>query len=353
MIWKGLIHKYKEQLPVSEKTPEISLFEGNTPMIPISNLAKAYQIPADWYIKFEGMNPTGSFKDRGMCMAIAKAKEEGAKAVICASTGNTSASAAAYAARANMACFVIIPEGKIALGKLSQAMLHGAKVIQIKGNFDKALEFVQQICEKYPIALVNSINPYRIEGQKTIAFEIIEALGDAPTYHSIPVGNAGNITATWKGYNEAMASGLSDHLPKMLGFQAAGAAPIVLGKVVEKPETIATAIRIGNPVSWKQAEAARDLSGGVIDKIDDETITHFQKELARLDGVFCEPACAVALAGVVAYHQKQPFQKGDSIVSTITGHGLKDPERAIEIAEKPLFAEDSLKEIAAIITAYL
>lgn len=353
MIWKGLLHQYKDRLPISDKTPAISLFEGNTPMIPLDNLAAHYQIPAKWYIKFEGMNPTGSFKDRGMCMAIAKAKEAGAKAVICASTGNTSASAAAYAARAKMSCFVIIPEGKIALGKLSQAMLHGAKVIQIKGNFDKALEFVQQICEQYPIALVNSINPYRIEGQKTIAFEIIEALGDAPSFHSIPVGNAGNITATWKGYNEALSAGDSTRLPKMLGFQAAGSAPIVLGHVVEKPDTIATAIRIGNPVSWKQAEAARDLSGGTIDKIDDETITHFQKELARLEGVFCEPACAVALAGVVAYHQKHPFNGSDSIVSTITGHGLKDPERAIEIAEKPLFAQDSLADIASIITKFL
>ena len=262
MIWRGLIHKYKAHLPVNDATPIVSLCEGNTPLIPIDNCAKALGIKSKWYVKFEGVNPTGSFKDRGMCMAVTKAKEAGMSTVICASTGNTSASAAAYAAKANMKCIVLIPKGKIALGKLSQAMMHGARVIQIDGNFDKALTIVRDISKNLPIALVNSVNPYRIDGQKTAAFEIVDALDCAPTYHFMPVGNAGNITAYWKGYNEYKSLGKITALPKMMGFQAEGAAPIVRGHVVDHPETIATAIRIGNPASWASAEAARDESGG-------------------------------------------------------------------------------------------
>jgi len=292
-------------------------------------------IDANWYVKFEGLNPTGSFKDRGMCMAVTKAKEAGMKTIICASTGNTSASAAAYAAKAKMDCIVLIPKGKIALGKLSQAMMHGARVIQIDGNFDVALNIVREIAEKEPIALVNSVNPNRIEGQKTGAFEIIEQLGDAPDYHFMPVGNAGNITAYWKGYNEYLDLGKSTKKPKMIGYQAEGAAPIVRGHVVENPETIATAIRIGNPASWKFAEAARDESGGHIGMVSDDTITKYQQLLAQKDGVFCEPACAVAIAGVVEMAKTHTFKKDETIVSIITGHGLKDPDQAIKVSVTP------------------
>ena len=282
-------------------------------------------IPARWYVKYEGLNPTGSFKDRGMTMAITKAKEAGSKIVMCASTGNTSAAAAAYAAKAGMGCCVIIPDGKIALGKLSQAMMHGALVLQISGNFDDALNLVREITDEYPIALVNSVNPYRIEGQKTGAFEIVDALGEAPDFHFIPVGNAGNITAYWKGYCEY----------KSLG-KASGSAPIVLGHPVLNPETIATAIRIGNPASWKGAVAARDDSAGHIDMVTDEEMTVAQQALAACDGVFCEPASAASVAGVLKWHKEHPFQAGQTIVSVLTGHGLKDPNRAIEISASPL-----------------
>ncbi|MEC8678740.1 MAG: threonine synthase, partial [Candidatus Margulisiibacteriota bacterium] len=271
----------------------------------------------------------------GMCMAVTKAKEAGMKTIICASTGNTSASAAAYAAKAKMDCIVLIPKGKIALGKLSQAMMHGARVIQINGNFDVALNIVREIAEKEPIALVNSVNPNRIEGQKTGAFEIVEQLGDAPDYHFMPVGNAGNITAYWKGYNEYLDLGKSTKKPKMIGYQAEGAAPIVRGHIVENPETIATAIRIGNPASWKFAEAARDESGGHIGMVSDDTITKYQQLLAQKDGVFCEPACAVAIAGVVEMAKKHTFKKDENIVSIITGHGLKDPDQAIKVSVTP------------------
>ncbi len=335
MVWNGLIEEYREYLPVNEDTPIISLNEGNTPLIPIQNLAKHLGIPAEWYVKFEGLNPTGSFKDRGMCMAVTKAKEEGRKTVICASTGNTSASAAAYAAKANMDCVVLIPKGKIALGKLSQAMMHGARVIQIDGNFDVALNIVREIAENEPLALVNSVNPYRIEGQKTGAFEIVDQLGSAPDYHFIPVGNAGNITAYWKGYQEYKQLGKISSLPKMVGFQAEGSAPIVRGHVVENPETIATAIRIGNPASWKYAEAARDESKGYIGMVSDDKITMYQQLLAQKDGVFCEPACAVAIAGVVEMADTYSFKPSDKIVSVITGHGLKDPDQAIKVSVKP------------------
>jgi len=335
MMWKGLVEEFKDFLPVNEQTPIVSLNEGNTPLIPIQNLAEHLGIAAKWFVKFEGLNPTGSFKDRGMCMAVTKAKEAGMKTIICASTGNTSASAAAYAAKAKMDCIVLIPKGKIALGKLSQAMMHGARVIQINGNFDVALNIVREIAEKEPIAIVNSVNPYRIEGQKTGAFEIIKQLGDAPDYHFMPVGNAGNITAYWKGYNEFFDLKHSTKKPKMIGFQAEGAAPIVRGHVVEEPETIATAIRIGNPASWKFAEAARDDSGGHIGMVSDEIITKYQKLLAQKDGVFCEPACAVAIAGVVEMAKTYSFSKDETIVSIITGHGLKDPDQAIKVSVTP------------------
>lgn len=335
MMWKGLVEEFKEYLPVNENTPIVSLNEGNTPLIPVQNLAEHLGIYANWYVKFEGLNPTGSFKDRGMCMAVTKAKEDGMNTIICASTGNTSASAAAYAAKAKMDCIVLIPKGKIALGKLSQAMMHGARVIQIDGNFDVALNIVREIAEKEPIALVNSVNPNRIEGQKTGAFEIVAQLGDAPDYHFMPVGNAGNITAYWKGYNEYFDLGKSTKKPKMIGYQAEGAAPIVRGHVVENPETIATAIRIGNPASWKYAEAARDESGGHIGMVSDDTITKYQQLLAQKDGVFCEPACAVAIAGVVEMAKTHTFKKDETIVSIITGHGLKDPDQAIKVSVTP------------------
>ena len=335
MAWKGLIEEYREYLPVTDKTPVVTLNEGNTPLIKIDNLAEHLGINASWYVKFEGVNPTGSFKDRGMCMAVTKAKEDGMTTVICASTGNTSASAAAYAAKAGMKCIVLIPKGKIAMGKLSQAMMHGAKVIQIDGNFDIALNIVRKIAETEPIALVNSVNPYRIDGQKTGAFEIVEQLGFAPDYHFMPVGNAGNITAYWKGYNEYLELGKTDRLPKMMGFQAEGAAPIVRGHVVENPETIATAIRIGNPASWKFAEAARDESGGAIGMVSDDDISMYQQLLANKDGVFCEPACAVSIAGVVQMKDTIEFKETDTIVSIITGHGLKDPDHAISVSVQP------------------
>jgi threonine synthase len=346
MLWKGLVEEYKAYLPVTETTPVVTLNEGNTPLISVQNLADHLGISAKWYVKFEGLNPTGSFKDRGMCMAVTKAKEDGMTTVICASTGNTSASAAAYAAKANMDCIVLIPKGKIALGKLSQAMMHGARVIQIDGNFDLALTIVREIAQKEPIALVNSVNPYRIEGQKTGAFEIIDQLGNAPNYHFMPVGNAGNITAYWKGYNEYFNLKKSSRRPKMMGFQAEGSAPIVRGHVIENPETIATAIRIGNPASWAFAEAARDESGGHIGMVSDDTITHYQQLLAQKDGVFCEPACAVAIAGVAKMAETISFKNTDTIVSIITGHGLKDPDQAIKVSVTPTVVEASYAAVS-------
>ncbi len=332
--WPGLINAYRKYLPVNKKTPVVTLNEGNTPLIKLENLPQALGMDLDIYVKYEGLNPTGSFKDRGMTLAITKAKEDGCKAVICASTGNTSASAAAYAARAGLDCIVILPQGKIALGKLAQAMMHGAKVIEIEGNFDQALDIVREMGEKYPVAIVNSINPYRIEGQKTGSFEICTQLGKAPDYHAIPVGNAGNITAYWKGYKEWKKAGFIKKLPKMIGFQAAGSAPIVEGHPIEKPETIATAIRIGNPASWKQAEDARDSSGGLIEAVTDEEITDAQKLLAKHDGIFCEPASAASLAGVIKKYKQGYFKKKATVVCILTGHGLKDPDRAISICEK-------------------
>ncbi|MFA6321240.1 MAG: threonine synthase [Candidatus Omnitrophota bacterium] len=347
----GLIEKYRKFLPVTDKTPVISLNEGNTPLIYACHISSLVGKDAEVYLKYEGLNPSGSFKDRGMTMAISKAVEEGSKAVMCASTGNTSASAAAYSARAGIKSIVLIPEGAIALGKLSQALIHGAKVIAIQGNFDEALELVREITDKYPITLVNSINPYRIEGQKTGAFEICDTLGEAPEFHAIPVGNAGNITAYWKGYKEYKAAGISKRLPKMLGFQAAGSAPIVMGHPIKDPKTIATAIKIGNPASWKQAEAARDDSGGVIDAVTDDEILAAYKLLASREGVFVEPASAASVAGVLKLANSGYFKGMGKIkiVCVLTGHGLKDPDRAIASVEKPAIVKPEkeliLKEI--------
>lgn len=337
----GLIEKYRKFLPVTDKTPVISLNEGNTPLIYACHISGLVGKNIEVYLKYEGLNPSGSFKDRGMTMAISKAVEEGSKAVMCASTGNTSASAAAYSARAGIKSIVLIPEGAIALGKLSQALIHGAKVIAIKGNFDDALTLVREITDKYPITLVNSVNPYRIEGQKTGAFEICDALGEAPEFHAIPVGNAGNITAYWKGYKEYKTAGISKRLPRMLGFQAEGSAPIVLGHPVKEPKTIATAIKIGNPASWKQAEAARDESGGLIDSVTDDEILAAYKLLALHEGVFVEPASAASVAGILKLAKNGYFKGADKvkIVCVLTGHGLKDPDRAISSVEKPVVVE--------------
>lgn len=328
MYYQGLINRFKEYLPVSEKTPVITLNEGNTPLIKADNLAKKIGIEAEIYLKFEGCNPTGSFKDRGMTMAVSKAKEEGSGAIICASTGNTSASAAAYGAKGGLKTYVLIPDGYIALGKLSQAMMYGAEIIAIQGNFDEALEMVRKISDNYPITLVNSVNPYRIEGQKTGAFEICEALGDAPDYHFIPVGNAGNITAYWKGYKEFYNLGKSKKLPKMMGFEAEGSAAIVKGERIMKPETLATAIRIGNPASWSQAEAARDESKGVINCVSDEEIVKAYKLIASCEGVLAEPASAASVAGLIKFKDK--INQGSKIVCVLTGNGLKDPDNAIK-----------------------
>ncbi len=347
MVNPGVIERYRRYLPVSDKTRVITLNEGYTPLVRAHNLSPLIHPRLDIYLKYEGLNPTGSFKDRGMTMAITKAVEEDYKVVLCASTGNTSASAAAYAARAKLKCAVLIPEGKIALGKLSQAMIHGARVIQIKGNFDNALTLVRQICESQPIALVNSVNPYRIEGQKSGAFEIVDDFeGMAPDFHALPVGNAGNITAYWKGYKEYYAVGKCKNLPRMLGFQAAGAAPIVLGHPVENPSTFATAIRIGNPASWETAEKARDELKGIIDSVTDDEIRAAYKMLASTEGVFAEPASAASIAGLVKLAATGFFDSGDPlmgerfrVVCILTGHGLKDPDSAIKAAEQPITVE--------------
>ena len=336
-MWNGVIDKYREYLPVTNETPVITLQEGNTPLIRAEHLTQ--EIGArklEIFLKFEGMNPTGSFKDRGMTVAVSKAKEKKAKAVMCASTGNTSASAAAYAARAKLDCFVLIPSGNIALGKLAQALMHGAKVIAIDGNFDDALTLVREITSKYPIVLVNSLNPNRIEGQKTGAFEICDVLGGVPEYHAIPVGNAGNITAYWKGYMEYKTNGKVTSCPKMIGFQAEGAAPIVRGHPIKNPETIATAIKIGNPASWKKAEQAAQESGGLIDFVSDEEILSAYRMLASLEGVFVEPASAASVAGVIKLNKKGYFGSGEKrIVCILTGHGLKDPDRAVKMVGEP------------------
>lgn len=326
--YKGLINKYREYLPVDEFTPIVTLNEGNTPLIKADNLARKLELDAEIYLKFEGSNPTGSFKDRGMTMAVTKAKEAGSNAIICASTGNTSASAAAYGARAGLKTYVLIPDGYIALGKLSQAMMYGAEIIAIQGNFDQALEVVRKISEEYPITLVNSVNPYRIEGQKTGAFEICDALGQAPDYHFIPVGNAGNTTAYWKGYKEYNEKGKINNLPKMMGFEAEGAAAIVRGERIMNPETIATAIRIGNPASWEKAEAARDESKGTISSVNDDEIMTAYKLIANCEGVLAEPASAASVAGLIKC--RHTIKTGAKCVCILTGNGLKDPDNAIK-----------------------
>jgi threonine synthase len=346
MIWRGIIHHYRAFLPINDRTPIVTLHEGNTPLIRVENLEKVLDQELEIYLKYEGLNPTGSFKDRGMTVAISKAKEEGARAVICASTGNTSASAAAYAARAGIPAYVLIPKDAIALGKLSQAMMHGATVLAVDGNFDQALHIVRYLGENYPITIVNSINPLRIEGQKTGAFEICEQLGGrAPDYQAIPVGNAGNITAYWQGYKEYKAQNLIPAMPRMIGFQAEGAAPIVRGHVIEDPHTIATAIKIGNPASWKKAENAAKESQGAIDMVSDEEILHAYKLLAR-EGVFVEPASAASVGGVIKFAQQGKFRKGDVIVCILTGHGLKDPDRAIQTAPQAITVPADEKEVA-------
>ena len=348
MVYQGVIRRYKKYLPVTEKTPIVTLLEGDTPLIEAENLRVSLGVDCKIYLKYEGLNPTGSFKDRGMTVAVSKAVEEGASTVICASTGNTSASAAAYAAKAKLKCVVLIPEGAVALGKLSQALIHGAEVLAIKGNFDDALSLAREISDKYPVVLVNSINPHRIEGQKTAAFEIVDSLGNAPDYQFMPVGNAGNITAYWKGYKEYKTIFLEKvklKLPRMMGFQAEGAAPIVRGHPIKKPRTIATAIRIGNPASWKKAEEARDESKGVIDTVTDKEIIDAYKMLSSREGLFVEPASAASLAGLVKYVRKGYFSQSSTIVCILTGHGLKDPDRAIKLARKVRVVKANLKSV--------
>ena len=328
--YTGLINKYRDRLPVHDDTRLISLGEGNTPLIRLNNIPGMLEREVDIYVKYEGLNPTGSFKDRGMTMAVTKAVEEGSRAIICASTGNTSASAAAYAARAGITAFVLIPDGKIALGKLAQAMMHGAVVVQIEGNFDAGMQLVKEVGETEPVTIVNSINPYRIQGQKTAAFEIIEELGSAPDYHCLPVGNAGNITAHWMGYCEYHEHGIVNNRPVMVGYQAAGAAPFIRGAMVDDPETVATAIRIGHPQSWEKAWRVKEESGGWFEACSDEEILAAQKLLAEKEGIFCEPASATSLAGAMRNVRNGTIPEGSRIVCTLTGHGLKDPDTAIE-----------------------
>jgi threonine synthase len=345
--WPGLIETYRSYLPVSENTPVVTLQEGNTPLIPVPSIAEIIGKQVKVFVKYDGLNPTGSFKDRGMTMAISKAKEEGAKAVICASTGNTSASAAAYARRGGLRAFVVIPDGYVALGKLAQALLYGAEVLAIKGNFDRALEIVRDMANEYPITLVNSVNPYRIEGQKTGAFEVVDNLGNAPDWLCIPVGNAGNITAYWMGFCQYHQAGKADRLPRMMGFQAAGAAPIVNGAPVEHPETVATAIRIGNPASWQKAVAAQQASQGEFNIVTDEEILAAYRLLACQEGVFCEPASAASVAGLLKVKDQVP--QGATIVCVLTGNGLKDPDAAIKYSNNDSFKqgiEPNLKVVA-------
>lgn len=348
MRWEGVLKAYKEYLPITDKTPMLSLNEGNTPLIRANYISQL--VGATVYLKFEGANPTGSFKDRGMVLAVAKALEEGAKAVICASTGNTSASAAAYAARAGLKCIVLIPQGKVALGKLAQALFYGAKVVAIKGNFDEALKLVRKISEDFPIVIVNSINPYRIDGQKTAAFEVCDALGTAPHYLFIPVGNAGNITAYWKGFKEYFALGKIEKLPKMMGFEAEGAAAIVKGEPIPNPETIATAIRIGNPASWKQAVAAAEESNGEISCVSDDEIIDAYRLIAQREGIMAEPASAASVAGLLKYHRSKGLKPTDVIVAVLTGHGLKDPDNAIKFTlNEPIEVEPVYEEVLRVI----
>lgn len=348
----GLINRYKARLPINANTRIISLNEGNTPLIQLQNIPRMIGKDVDIYVKFEGLNPTGSFKDRGMTMAVTKAVEEGSRAIICASTGNTSASAAAYAARAGIKAFVLIPDGKIALGKLAQTLMYNATIIQINGNFDQGMELVKEVATHAPVTIVNSINPYRIDGQKTAAFEIIDDLGQAPDYHCLPVGNAGNITAYWKGYKEySMETNgiapVTTKRPVMCGYQAAGAAPFVAGHMIDNPETLATAIRIGRPQSWDFAWAAQKESGGWFDKFTDEQILAAQKMLSQYEGIFCEPASATSLAGALQDIASGKIPEGSTIVCTLTGNGIKDPDIAIKQCAdaKPVTIDASLDAV--------
>lgn len=339
----GILATYRDFLPVTEKTPMLTLHEGNTPLIHAENLSAMLDI--ELYLKYEGMNPTGSFKDRGMVMAVAKALEEDSKAIVCASTGNTSASAAAYAAKANLKCYVLIPEGKIAIGKLVQALAYGAEIIMVEGNFDQALAIVKEIVQKEAITLVNSINPYRLEGQKTAAFEIVDVLGGAPDIVALPVGNAGNISAYWKGFTEYRRAGKCGTLPRMYGFQAAGAAPLVKGEPVEDPETIATAIRIGNPASWEKAMRAIRESKGIVAAVTDEEILESYQLLARKEGVFAEPASCAALAGILKLKREGRLEKGVTVVLILTGNGLKDPDIAIHLYKQNYFQAAEVEQV--------
>ncbi|HHJ16074.1 MAG TPA: threonine synthase [Gammaproteobacteria bacterium] len=339
--YTGLIDKYRDRLPVHDDTRIISLGEGNTPLIRLNNIPRALGKDVDIYVKYEGLNPTGSFKDRGMTMAVTKAVEDGSRAVICASTGNTSASAAAYAARAGITAFVLIPEGKIALGKLAQAMIHGAVVLQIRGNFDEGMQLVKDIGENTPVTIVNSINPFRLQGQKTAAFEIVEELERAPDYHCLPVGNAGNISAHWMGYTEYFEHGIVNNRPKMVGYQASGSAPFLRGEMVDNPETVATAIRIGHPQSWDKAWKVREESNGWFDECSDEEILAAQKLLTEKEGIFCEPASATSLAGALRDITSGKIPEGSTIACTLTGHGLKDPDTAIKQCSEGVITIDA------------
>ena len=363
--YRGLLDRYRHRLPVTDATPIVSLNEGNTPLMHLQNIPRDVGVDADIWVKFEGLNPTGSFKDRGMTMAVSHALQEGSRAIICASTGNTSASAAAYAARAGMLAFVIIPEGKIAMGKLAQAMMHGATILKIDGNFDDGMRLVREVAEEAPVTVVNSINPYRLQGQKTVAFEIVESLGRAPDYHCLPVGNAGNISGHWIGYSECCpderncvtascnfcdgncpyaSEPLADSRPVMLGYQATGAAPFMRGHPVEHPETVATAIRIGNPQSWELALAASRESGGWFDEFSDDAILATQKLLAQREGIFCEPASAVAVSGALQDLKSGRIPAGSTVVCTLTGHGLKDPDIAMTNSSAPMITVKAHKD---------
>ena len=341
--WRGVIEEYRDRLPVSDATPVVSLGEGGTPLVRSESLSG--ETGCDVFLKYEGANPTGSFKDRGMTVAISKALEEGAKAVVCASTGNTSASAAAYAGRAGLTCAVLVPRGKVAVGKLAQTLIHGARVLEVEGNFDRALSIARELADRYPVTLVNSVNPYRLEGQKTAAFEVCDALGRAPDLHLMPVGNAGNISSYWMGYRELAEDGSAPGTPRMFGFQAEGAAPIVLGFPVENPETVATAIRIGNPASWGRAVAAASESDGEILAVSDERIMSAYARVAR-EGLFAEPASAASVAGLLSLAGEGRLEPGSTIVCVLTGHGLKDPDSVMSVAERPPVVPDDADAVA-------
>ncbi|MCA9471036.1 MAG: threonine synthase [Nitrospirales bacterium] len=348
--WRGIIEEYRKFLPVSKETPVVSLLEGNTPLVHATRLAQRICPGVDLYLKIEGANPTGSFKDRGMTLAVSKTLEKKARAVMCASTGNTSAAAAAYGAKAGIPVYVLIPAGNIALGKLTQAVMHGATVIQIEGNFDQALTIVKELCRDDEFELVNSINPFRLEGQKTAAMEVCDQLGMAPTLHVLPVGNAGNISAYWKGYQEYYSAGQVRNVPRMIGFQAEGSAPLVHGYVIEQPKTVASAIRIGNPASWQLAMKAVEESHGLINMVTDEEILSAYRMIAREEGVFCEPASATSVAGVINMNKAKQLSEGMTVVCTLTGHGLKDPDTAMNISPKPLTVRANREEVAAVLS---